>query len=61
MTWALCTPPGDSGHGKGAPDSIGAVFKRQADALVYTSQSDKMNATDLKENLEKQEKSVNFS
>ncbi|MES9882527.1 MAG: hypothetical protein ABW185_16790 [Sedimenticola sp.] len=37
----------EASHGKGAPDGIGAVVKRQADNLVNVSQKDIMKSSDL--------------
>lgn len=37
----------EAGHGKGAPDGIGAVLKRSADALVNTHGHDITRAADL--------------
>lgn len=41
----------ESGHGKGAPDGIGAVVKRQSDDLVRTRQRDVMQASDIVEGM----------
>ncbi|XP_052255952.1 uncharacterized protein LOC127861484 isoform X1 [Dreissena polymorpha] len=43
----------EAGHGKGAPDGIGAVVKREADTLVNTHETDIMGASALMRGLEK--------
>jgi len=37
----------EAGHGKGAPDGIGAVVKREADTLVNTHETDITGASAL--------------
>ncbi len=44
----------EAGHGKGAPDGVGAAVKRRADAIV-SSGKDITNCADLMQNLSNQE------
>ena len=41
----------EAGHGKAAPDRIGATIKRQADRLIHEQKREVMKATDLTEGL----------
>lgn len=41
----------EAGHGKGAPDGIGASIKGQADSLINEQKCDIMKAAYLKEGL----------
>ena len=48
----------EAGHGKGAPDGIGAAIKRQADHLVVVTEKDISCAADLVQGLTSQHSSV---
>ena len=48
----------EAGHGKGAPDGIGAAIKRQADEVVNVTQKDITCAADLVQGLTSQKSSI---
>ncbi|WAR12343.1 hypothetical protein MAR_026523 [Mya arenaria] len=48
----------EAGHGKGAPDGVGAALKRNADALVNTHNRDVICAADLVDGLQLQKSTI---
>ena len=48
----------EAGHGKGAPDGIGAAIKRQADHVVNVTEKDITCAAELVQGLTSQQTSV---
>ncbi|KAH3885426.1 hypothetical protein DPMN_009419 [Dreissena polymorpha] len=51
----------ESGHGKRAPDGIGAVLKRQADTMVNTRGMDITKAADIVNGLAEMETTMKLS